>query len=65
MNIRLILFAFLLLSCDRDESCFCTETTTDIQDGTVFVDEYWLDNCNEPFTVLETYNWGNVVIDCR
>jgi hypothetical protein len=65
MKLRLILFTFLLLSCDRDENCFCTETTTDIQDGTVFVDEYWLDNCNEPFTVLETYNWGNVVIDCR
>ena len=65
MKIRLVLFALLLFSCDRDDDCLCTETTTDIRDNTVYVDEYWIDDCTDPFTVLQTYNWGNVVIDCR
>ena len=65
MKIRLVLFALLLFSCDRDDDCLCIETTTNIQYNTVNVDECWIDDCNDPFTVLQTYNWGNVVIDCR
>lgn len=63
--VRIFLILILITSCSRDNDCFCTETTTNIQDGTVFINEYWLDDCYEPFVVLETYNWGNVVIDCR
>jgi len=63
--VKIFLIFILFISCNTDNDCFCTETTTNIQNNTVFVDEYWLDDCNESFTVLETYNWGNIVIDCR
>ena len=61
------ILAILLLGsgCSKDESCFCTETTTDIRFGEVYVDEYWIDNCYEPFQQVNFYEWGNTVIDCR
>lgn len=63
--VKIFLILFLFVGCSKDESCFCTETTTDIRYGEVYVDEYWIDNCYEPFHQVNFYEWGNIVIDCR
>lgn len=60
-----LILLLLLLSCERDQICYCTETTTNIVQQTVSVDEYWIDGCDNSFTVVETYSWGNRVKDCR
>lgn len=59
----LILLTVILWGC-TDDTCICTETVTDIRDNRVYVDEYMIE-CDDSYTVLETYEWGNVVTDCR
>ena len=45
--------------------CFCVETMTDIENGNVQVNEYWVEDCYESFQQTIVYSWGNMVIDCR
>lgn len=59
----LLILLLTLYSCTND-ICYCTETITDIERGIVEVNEF-LTDCDEPYTTLITYRWGNVVIDCR
>lgn len=55
---------FTLYSCTPDNTCLCTETITDIEANRVDINEF-LTECDNPYTILETYRWGNIVIDCR
>lgn len=63
--IKLVIVCFLLVSCTKDDECFCTETVTDIESEEVYVNEYWVKDCYEPFQQVIFYRWGNMVIDCR
>ena len=63
MHRILVLLTVILWGC-TDDTCICTETVTDIRDNRVYVDEYIVE-CDGSYTVLETYEWGNVVTDCR
>lgn len=54
---------FILYGCSHD-TCLCTETTTNAVDNWVDINEYIIE-CDSPYTILETYWWGNVVVDCR
>jgi hypothetical protein len=45
--------------------CFCIETMTDIENGDVYVNEYWVEDCYNSFQQTIIYSWGNMVIDCR
>ena len=63
--VKLVIVCFLLVSCTKDDECFCTETVTDIESGEVYVNEYWVKDCYEPFQQVDFYRWGNMVIDCR
>ena len=60
-----LIILLLFVSCERDQICYCTETTTNTIQQRVYVDEYWIDNCDSSFTVVETYYWGNKITDCR
>ena len=61
---RFLLILILTLYSCTDDTCFCTETVTDIRNNIVYVDEYMIE-CDNSYTILETYEWGNVVTDCR
>lgn len=63
LTFYIILF-FILTSCSNDE-CYCVETTTEFYTNNVTIYEYWIDECDYPFTSTETYNWGNRITDCR
>jgi len=43
--IKLVIVCFLLVSCTKDDECFCTETVTDIESGEVDVNESWVKEC--------------------
>ena len=58
------LLMFTLYSCTPDNTCLCTETITDIEANRVDINEFLIE-CDNPYTILETYRWGNIVIDCR
>lgn len=60
----ILIMITMLYACD-DSECYCTETTTDIRRGEVYVEEYWIDDCYEPFQQVVFYEWGNRIIDCR
>lgn len=62
---KLTLILLFLVACEQDQICYCTETTTNIRQQTVSVDEYWIDDCDSEYTVVETYSWGNRITDCR
>ena len=59
----LVLLTVILWGC-TDDTCICTETVTDIRNNGVYVNEYIIE-CDGSYIVLETYEWGNVVTDCR
>lgn len=63
--VRIFLILFLFTSCERDNRCFCVETMTDIENGDVYVNEYWVEDCYDSFQQTTIYSWGNMVIDCR
>ena len=63
--VRIFLILFLFTGCERDNSCFCVETMTDIENGDVYVNEYWVEDCYDSFQQTTVYSWGNIVIDCR
>ena len=59
----LLLLVFIIYSCTND-TCICTEITTNIRVNRSYINEYAIE-CDNPYTILETYEWGNVVTDCR
>ena len=61
---RFLLILILTLYSCTDDTCLCTETVTDIRNNRVYVNEYIIE-CDNSYTILETYEWGNVVTDCR
>jgi hypothetical protein len=63
MKKLLILLTLILYGCTND-TCICTETVTNIRSNNVYVREYLIE-CDNPYIVLETYEWGNIVTDCR
>lgn len=63
MKKLLILLTLILYGCTND-TCICTETITNIRSNSVYVREYLIE-CDNPYIVLETYEWGNIVTDCR
>ena len=63
MKKLLILLTIILYGCTND-TCICTETITNIRSNSVYVREYLIE-CDNPYIVLETYEWGNIVTDCR
>jgi hypothetical protein len=63
MKKLLLLLTLILYGCTND-TCICTETITNIRSNSVYVREYLIE-CDNPYIVLETYEWGNIVTDCR
>jgi hypothetical protein len=63
MKKLLLLLTLILYGCTND-TCICTETITNIRNNSVYVREYLIE-CDNPYIVLETYEWGNIVTDCR
>ena len=63
MKKLLILLTLILYGC-TDDTCICTETVTNVRSNSVYVREYLIE-CDSPYIVLETYEWGNIVTDCR
>jgi len=63
MKKLLLLLTIILYGCTND-TCICTETITNIRNNSVYVREYLIE-CDNPYIVLETYEWGNIVTDCR
>jgi hypothetical protein len=63
MKKLLLLLTIILYGCTND-TCICTETITNIRNSNVYVREYLIE-CDNPYIVLETYEWGNIVTDCR
>ena len=63
MKKLLILLTLILYGC-TDDTCICTETVTNVRSNSVYVREYLIE-CDNPYIVLETYEWGNIVTDCR
>ena len=59
----LLLLILLLYGCTHD-TCHCTETITNIRDNRVYINDYIIE-CDNPYNILETYEWGNIVTDCR
>jgi hypothetical protein len=63
MKKLLILLTLILYGCTND-TCICTETITNIRNNNVYVRDY-INECDSPYIILETYEWGNIVTDCR
>jgi hypothetical protein len=63
MKKLLILLTLILYGCTND-TCICTETITNIRNNSVYVRDYIIE-CDNAYIVLETYEWGNIVTDCR
>ena len=60
----IILFILVLYGCNPNDTCHCTETVTNVRNNLVDINDYIIE-CDGPYTILETYEWGNVVTDCR
>jgi hypothetical protein len=59
----LISLTLILYGC-TDDTCICTETVTNVRSNSVYVRDYIIE-CDNAYIVLETYEWGNIVTDCR